>query len=235
MNPDDLTPERLDAVLNGSQAPTEDADREMLALAAELRGAAPGAGDELRERVRAIVAQAPERADARRGNPGWRSRLLLAGPALATLVAAIVVIAVVGGDSGTKQTDLASSEPTVTSTAARAGVTDSRAKAPSEAVQAAPSATPPAALTAGPVILRVGSGTLARRVADARRIVTRAGGTVAATPQATAQPGTLLTITLPPAHAAEVIAQLSALGEVTGGTLATAAGGSLNLLLTEAP
>ncbi len=235
MNPDDLTPDRLDAILNGSQAPTEDADREMLALAAELRGTAPGAGDKLRERVRAIAAQAPESAGARRVGPGWRTRLLLAGPALATVVAAIVVIAVVGGGSGTKPTDLARSESTVTSTARRAGVADANAKSPSEAVRAAPSATPPAALTAGPVILRVDAGTLARRVADARRIVARAGGTVVATPQATAQPGTLLTITLPPAHAAEAIAQLSALGEVTGGTLATTVDGSFSLLLAEGP
>ena len=235
MNPDDLTPERLDAILNGSQAPTEDVDREMLALAAELRGATPGAGDELRERVRAIAAQAPELADAHRGKPGWRSRLLIAGPALATVVAAVVVIAVVGGDSGTKQTDLASTESAVTSTATRAGATDATAKSPSEGVQAAPSATPRAALAAGPVILQVDAGTLARRVADARRIVARAGGTVVATPQATAPPGTLLTITLPSARAAEVIAQLSELGEVTGGSLATAAGGSSSLLLTEGP
>lgn len=233
MNPDDLTPERLDAILNGSQPPTEDADREMLALAAELRGSAPGADDELRERVRAIAAQAPERTGARRGNPGWRTRLLLTAPAVATVVAAIVVIAVVGGDSGTTHTDLASNSPTVTSTAAGSGVADSSAKSPSEAVQAAPSATPPASLSAGPVIVRVGAGTLARRVADAQRIVARAGGTAVVTPQATVRPGTLLTIKLPPARAAEATAELSALGEVTGGTLATAPGGSLSLLLTE--
>ena len=197
MNPDDLTPERLDAILNGSQPPTEDADREMLALAAELRGAAPGAGDELRERVRAIAAQAPESAGARRGNPGWRTRLLLAAPALATVVAAIVVIAVVGGDSGTKHTDLASNAPTVTSTAARVR-RDRFAREVAERGGAGRAVgNAPGALSAGPVIVRVGAGTLARRVADARRIVARAGGTAVVTPQATARPGTLLTITLP--------------------------------------
>lgn len=235
MKPDDLTPERLDAILDGSQAPTEDADRAMLALAAELRGGAPGAEDRLRERVRMIAAQAPEAAGARRGSPGWRSRLLLAGPALATIAAAIVIIAVVGGDSGTTRTELASSESTVGSTATRAGATDATAKSSSGAVQATPSASPPAALSAGPVILRVDAGTLALRVADARRIVTGAGGTVVATPQATARPGTLLTVTVPPARAAGVLAQLSKLGAVSGGTLAGAAAGSLSLLLTEGP
>lgn len=233
MSGDDLTPERLDAILNGSEPATEDADRDMLALAGALRGAAPPAGDELRERVRAIAAGTPAEAQAGRRNPGWRTRALIAGPALATVVAAVVVIVVAGGDSGPGASNLASRESTATAPAAGAVVADSTSPAPTDALQVAPAAR--ASVGAGPVILRVGTNTLERRVADARRIVADAGGTVLATPQATPRPGTLLTITLPPDQAAGAIAELAALGEVAGGTLDPAADGSLRLLMTERP
>jgi hypothetical protein len=239
MSADDLTPERLDAILDGSEPATDDADRDMLALAATLRGAAPPASDGLRARVRAIAGETPAGGRSDRRNPGWRARLLIAGPALATVVAAVVVIAVVGGDSGTNRTNLASGESTATAPTSGTGGADATARSSSDALKVAPSSAPRAAASAGPVILRVEGGTLQRRVAEARRIVTRAGGNVVATPQSTAQPtaqpGTLLTVTLPPERAAEAIAELGALGEVTGGALDPAPDGTLRLLLTERP
>lgn len=234
MSADDLTPERLDAILNGSEPATDDADRDMLALAATLRGAAPPASEDLRARVRATAAEEAAGGGSRRRGPGWRTRLLIAGPALATVVAAVVVILVVDGGGGTNPTSLPSLESTATAPAAGTGVADATAPS-SDALKAAPSTVPQAALSAGPVILRVGPGTLERRVADAQRIVTQAGGTVMATPQATPRPGTLLTITLPPDHAAAAVAELSALGNLAGGVIAPGADGTQRLLMTERP
>jgi hypothetical protein len=227
MSGGDLTPERLDGILDGSQAPNEETDRDMLALAAELRDAAPGAGDELRERVRAIAAQAPAHADPHRGGVGWRSRLLLVGPALATVVAALVVIVVVDGNGGSNR-DLARRESALTSAAPAAGAPQAAAGSSSDSMRVAPPA-----LAAGPVIVQVDTGTLVARVDEARRIVTRAGGTVTETPQSTSPPGTLLTITLPAERAAGAAAKLAALGEVSGGSFTSANGGSLRVLLTE--
>jgi len=230
MTPDDLTPERLDAILNGSEPATSDAERDMLSLAASLRDAAPHAGDDLRDRVRAIAAPAPTGRETRRRGPGWRTRLLIAAPALATVTAAVVVIAVVGGDDPVKnQTSLTSAESAgaATTTTAQAA-----ARSAADTVKVAPS--PQAArpeLGAGPITVRVEPGTLQQRIADARRIVRAAGGTVnKATRQTSAEPGALLEITLPPDRASAAIAKLVGLGEGGDGA---AGGGTVRLLLTE--
>ena len=134
--PDDLTPERLDAILNGSEPPTSDAERDMLALAASLRDATPGAGDDLRDRVRAIAAPEPTGREARQRGPGWRTRLLLIAPAIVTATAAVVVIAVVGGDDTARNQ---AAREAVESAGALATATAPSATRASDAVTVVPS------------------------------------------------------------------------------------------------
>jgi hypothetical protein len=230
VTPDDLTPERLDAILSGSEPATSHAERDMLALAASLRNAAPHAGDDLRDRVRAIAAPAPTGREARRLGPGWRTRLLIAAPALATVTAAVVVIAVVGGDDPVKnQTSLTSAESAGASTTTAASTA---ARSSADAVSGAPSLSAAPEAKAGPVTVLVEPGTLQQRIADARRIVATAGGTVNVTRQATAEPGSLLTITLAPDREAVTLAKLVRLGDVRDGA-AAGADGTVRLLLKE--
>ena len=233
MSTDDLTPERLDAILNGSEPATSDAERDMLALAASLRDGSPRAGDDLRDRVRAIGAPASAPLTRQRG-PGWRTRFLLAGPALATVVAAVVVIAVVGRDDpGTSRTSLTTTQPAFSGASATTATPLGAARSAADAETVAPSSTAvqPAA-TAGPVIIRVEPGTLARRLADARRIVAAAGGTTVVTRQTTGDPGVLLAIKLPPDRVSGALAELTRLGEGREGP-ATGADGTVRVLLTE--
>lgn len=231
MSPDDLTPERLDAILNGSEPAESDGERDMLALAASLREGSPRAGDDLRERVRAIAAPGHDTPHQR--VPGWRTRFLIAGPAIATVVAAVVVIAVVGrDDSGTNQTSLTTSHAASVPEASTTGVPPSAARAAADTREAAPRSVAPQGATAGPVIVRVEPGTLPRHLAEARSIVTAAGGTVAVTRQTTGDPSALLAITLPPDRVSGVLAELMRLGEGRKATVSDA-GGALRVLLTE--
>lgn len=232
MSPDDLTPERLDAILNGSEPAESDAERDMLALAASLREGSPRAGDDLRERVRALGSPASVPSRHQRV-PGWRTRFLIAGPAVATVVAAVVVIAVVGrDDSGTNRTSLSTSQAASVPEASTAGVPPSTARAAADTRDAAPRSVAPQGATAGPVIVRVEPGTLPRHLAEARRIVSAAGGAVAVTRQTTGDPSALLEITLPPDRVSGVLAELMRLGEGRKATVSDA-GGALRVLLTE--
>lgn len=230
MTPGDLTPERLDAILNGSELATSDAERDMLALAASLRDAAPRAGGDLRDRVRAIAAPAPTGRETRRLGPGWRTRLLIAGPALATVIAAVVVIAVVGGDNpATNPANLSSSESAGASTTTAAATA---ARSSADAVKGAPSLSAVPEAKAGPVTVLVEPGTLQQRIADARRIVAAAGGSVDVTRQVPAEAGALLTITLASGREAVTLAKLVRLGDVRDGA-AAGADGAVRLLLKE--
>jgi len=94
---DDMTPERLDAILDGTAAPDTDEDRAMLHLAADLRGAAPRASDALRERI--IAMGEPGEFRPKRV-PFWK-RINVLAPALGAVVAVIVAVGVLTtGNSG---------------------------------------------------------------------------------------------------------------------------------------
>lgn len=231
MTPDDLTPERLDAILNGSEPPTSDAERDMLALAASLRDAAPRASEDLRDRVRAIAEPAATGGETGRRSPGWRTRLLVAGPAIATVVAAVVVIAVVGGDDpGTNRTSLTRESA---GSAGSSAATTTRSATSAAARALSPSTTAPE-VSAGPTVVRIEPGTLQQRIADARRIVAAADGTAIVSVQTAAEPSALLTITLPTNRAPGALAKLMRLGNV-GERAATGPDGTVRLLLTEQP
>lgn len=95
----DITPQRLEELLAGDP-PRSDAERDVLHMAAALRGAAPDAPDRLRERV--MDASRREPVGSRRfrlpAMPVW------SGPAVAGLAAVVIGAAVilpgVGGDGG---------------------------------------------------------------------------------------------------------------------------------------
>ncbi len=82
---DEITPTRLDALLDGSATPETDDEREMLHLAARMRDGSPHAPDALRRRVQALepAAEATAGPRKRRWLPatsrGW---LMLGAPAL---------------------------------------------------------------------------------------------------------------------------------------------------------
>ncbi|MFN8122553.1 MAG: hypothetical protein U0237_09005 [Thermoleophilia bacterium] len=100
----DITPQRLEELLAGDP-PRTDAERDVLHMAAALRGAAPDAPDRLRERVMGSARTAPARGGRFR-LPDFSAAWM--GPAVAG-VAAIVIGAAVflpglgGGDGRTAQ------------------------------------------------------------------------------------------------------------------------------------
>ena len=82
MTDDELTPLRLDAIMDG-EAAVSDEEREMLALAAQLRADVPHPSPALRTRITAIGDQ-PARRSPRRWR-GWSS-----APALGALVVVLI-------------------------------------------------------------------------------------------------------------------------------------------------
>lgn len=88
----EIDPTRLEELLAGDP-PRTDAERDVLHMAAALRGAAPSAPDALRERVMTTARQAPP---ARRGLrlPGLRPVTWM-GPAAAGIAAVVIGAAVV--------------------------------------------------------------------------------------------------------------------------------------------
>lgn len=88
----DIDPARLDELLAGDP-PRTDAERDVLHMAAALRGAAPSAPDALRERV---MTTAREAAPTRRGFrlPGMGPSMWM-GPAAAGIAAVVIGAAVV--------------------------------------------------------------------------------------------------------------------------------------------
>ena len=97
--PKDVTPERLAELADGSP-PRDDAEREVMALMAEVRALDDPAPDAVRERVRAIASGASEPAGLR----GWwegagRRRLLVVGaPVVAAVAALAIAIPVLNSD-----------------------------------------------------------------------------------------------------------------------------------------
>lgn len=173
MSHDELTPERLDAILDGREAPTDDEARDMLALAGALREGSPGASDELRTRVRALPQPAPAGRLRRLLGTGRRGRILVAAPALGAVLAAVIAVGVIANDPGGR-TDVAGGSGTAELTSespAAAATTSTPALAGAEGSQAD-------AATA-PVTVQVPPSTLSAKEAELRRLVADAGGTVA--------------------------------------------------------
>jgi hypothetical protein len=221
----EIEPDRLDAVLDGSERAETQAERDMLALAASLKESSPRAGEALRERVRGLARQAPQPGPARA-----RRRLRAAAPAMAALAIGIVGVVVITNDRSSDQAAAPATEsaPTAlsreavpqTGTVADAGVEAAGAPAPS--------------IEAGPPTITIPLGTLAERQARARRLVTDAGGSVTLIAQPGTPPTVLLSARVPAARRSEVSAALLGLGE--GPTrLAADADGALRLLLSERP
>jgi hypothetical protein len=127
------------------------------------------------------------------------------------------------------QTSLTSAESAGASTTTAA---TTAARSSADAVSGVPSLSAAPEAKAGPVTVLVEPGTLQQRIADARRIVTAAGGSVDVTRQATAGTGALLTITLAPDREAVTLAKLVRLGDVRDGA-AAGADGAVRLLLKE--
>lgn len=243
MKGDEMTPERLDAILDGRAAPTDDEARDMLALAGALREAAPGAGDSLRARVRALPRPGPA---GRLRSSGWRGRALIAAPALSVVVAAVVAIGVIARSPDGRSGGSDSSQ------AQRLGRAAVEAAPPTSAT---PSAASPgssrdaAGAPSAPVAIQILPATLDARVADVRDLVDAASGTILEeTRQPTTPPSVIVSITLPRDRSAEVLRAIVALGTGTGATAGAsldqaegatgAAPGDLTLVrvvLTEAP
>ncbi len=245
-----MTPARLDAILDGREPPTDDEARDMLALAGALREAAPGAGTELRARVRALPERQPGRLRRLRDS-GWRGRMLIAAPALSAAVAVVIAVGMIGHSSGDPSTV---AENHATSRAQTLGKT-----APTTSTTPSLSAVPPsvegaatdAGVPATPITLRIAPATLATRIVDIRGLVTAAGGTVELADQRAQPPSSVVSITLPAGRSADVLDAIAALG--TGprseawspyllspsqtGAAADALGGltTVRVLLTEAP
>lgn len=209
MNGDEMTPERLDAILDGREPPADDTARDMLALAAALREAAPGAGADLRARVRALPQPQPVGRLRRLLKSGWRGRMLVAAPALSAVIAAVIAVGVINRSPGDEGTGADSSLATQAER--------------QKAGPAVPATTPPTAgastaagvaadALAAPIPLHVAPATLDARLADVRELVIDAGGTLGDPDRQTAPPGALVSITVPSERSAEVFAAIADLG-----------------------
>ena len=141
----------------------------------------------------------------------------IAAPALSAIVAAVIAVGVIGGRSGDEGTIA------VTPTASRAEAlqkavttpSSTSATPPAAASPAIPDATAATAADAGlsaPITLRVASDTLEARIADIRRLVVAAGGTVGLAPPQVAPPGAVVSITLPAERSADVLGAIANLG-----------------------
>ena len=128
MNAPEPGPERLDQLLDGRAEPRGPAERELMALARELRDGSPPASAAVRARVRTIAA-GPRRRRARLPRSGWGRAALALAPACA--VAVVVVVLAQGGGDG---------PPALTAAA----------KAPGAALEAAPTPSSPPARSAAP-------------------------------------------------------------------------------------
>jgi hypothetical protein len=117
---DEITSERLDALLDGSATPETDSERDMLHLAARMRDGSPRASDALRRRVQALegrtaVASAPRR-------PRWlpatsRGWMMLGAPALSALLIAVIGVGVLSTRDGSDDTAGGGSESSLDSVA----------------------------------------------------------------------------------------------------------------------
>jgi hypothetical protein len=241
MSHGDVTPERLDAILDGREPAETDAEREMLAVAASMKEASPGASDALRQRMRALPPPRSRRSRLGRFVPaGWRGRALVASPALAAVIAAVVAVGVLrdgkggsgaagGGDAAVSQSardqfQAAEKSPGPVAPGASPSSSSGTTAAP---LSAAPPVAPPP-----PSVITVPRGRLKASLETARSLVTVAGGRLVSEPDASG--AIRLTITFPPGRGADVPDELAALGETAAG-LTLDANGRRVVLLAEAP
>lgn len=223
MSDHDMTPERLDGILDGSIEATDQADRDLLALAAALREAAPGAPESLREKVAALPATAPtiswwRRLMARRH--GWA---LVGAPVAAGLVAVLIAGGVLFNTDQTGDTSGAAADTALQATSG-SSATEAGKSLSADTTSAAQESTPPTSSNAftdqragqGPPIVRVPQGSLQERLNDARRIVEDAGGEFVQTERAPDGPGVLVLVTVPVGRGPDVAQQLGALGTSDG-------------------
>ncbi len=239
----EMTPERLDAILDGRDAPTDDEARDMLALAGALREAVPGAGEGLRARVRALPQPQPAGRPRWLRASGWRGRALIAAPAVFAAIAAVIAIGVIARSPDGRSGGADSSQ------ADRLSQATIEAAPPSSTAQ--PAATDKPAQTGSlpdPVVVQIAPATITARIADVRRLVAAAGGRVVEEVQQQTTPSVLASITLPGERRAEVLQAVVALGTGTraaardfsdeSGFGAAAVPGvptSVRVLLTEGP
>jgi hypothetical protein len=187
-----VTPERLAQLADGA-APETEAERDALALMADVRGLAEPAPDAVRERVRAIASRDAHGATGWRRwlAPGDRRRVALtAAPVAAAIVALAIAIPVATRDDGGSAPPPAADAPA----AAREGAAaEAAGAAPTPAPDAvAPRAVAPAAPDAdrstgatethqaeprADAAPGAGSAGLDRAVARARATLERAGAT----------------------------------------------------------
>lgn len=210
MSGGEMTPERLDAILDGRDAATDDDARDMLALAGALREATPGAPDALRARLRTLRQPRPGWFVRLRAS-GWRGRALVAAPALSAVAVAVIAFGVIGGSpqgqpagADSSQAEQLSQSRGTSESAPATGTRLDAAKAAPDALSGALSA---------PVVVLVAPTTLTARLADVRSLVTAAGGTVAEeVPQPATPAGVVVVLTLPQARRDEVLRAIVALG-----------------------
>jgi hypothetical protein len=208
---DEMTPERLEAILDGREPATDDEARDMLALAGALREAAPGAGPDLRARVRALPQPQPVGRLRRLFDNGWRGRMLIAAPALSAVVAVVIAVGVIGRSPGDNTAvsgapAASSAEATATSTLSTTPAAPKSATPQSAGFSAADDAHPVA-----PITLRIAPATLEARLAKVRDIVAAAGGTSAAVDQGGQPPSSVVSITVPVERSADVLKAISGL------------------------
>lgn len=171
---DEITPDRLDALLDGA-VPENDTERDMLHLAGALRAATPDPSAELRARVRALgEPRDAVRTPRTRRRRSWQ----VAAPALGAVIAAVVAVAVItsGGDSGgsTAGAPHDSVTPAASKSLQEGGADEGTSAARDQSTGPFATTSPDAAAT-----LR--AGTLDATVAALREVATSAGGTVATT------------------------------------------------------
>lgn len=251
MNGDGLTPERLDAILDGRDPATDDEARDMLALAGALREAVPGATDDLRARVRALPQPAPGGRLRRLLNSGWRGRTLIAAPALTAVIAAVVAVGVLTRSESQDVAQSGAAHESLTAAQRTSGTTPENAIAGSAPATSLAPAAPKAATGAAdatvtePIVIRVARSTLVASAARVRTLVGDAGGSVVEEPAPPGQttPVQLVSISVPSERSADVFAAIAALDTATApaasrfaGPAATSDGVSrVRILLTEAP
>jgi hypothetical protein len=197
----DVTPERLAGLVDGA-TPETDAERDAVALMADLRGLAEPAPDAVRERVRGIATrETPGTAGWRRwfhGPDGRRRLALTAAPVAAAVVALAIAIPVLNRDDGGSAPPAAAdaASPGAEGAGARGaagasggGAAAPEAAAPRAAVPAAPDAAASSATATATDALRAAepapadageaatAAELDRAVARARTALEDAGAT----------------------------------------------------------
>lgn len=192
MADNELTPLRLDAIMDGEVAVTDE-ERAMLALAAQLRADVPQASHELRERVSAI-GDRPARSRPRRRLRAWSGAPALGAVVVALIAGAVAVNMIHSNGStstsaGTQATGERSVQSTSETTPFGAGQTSDRT-APSAqpskdlssvpAMERTPAAVDGSAWTL-PSIAIDGAITDLRAIARDRQLTIRASSTATST------------------------------------------------------